>query len=100
MCISNGGNVDGCEYRDNKALLMNENRQLDFIDILSILSFVIGLENLEMNITQNDMDAQTRDINSQAQTLVENALSEIHAHLERQDKRILQIMEAMKIETD
>lgn len=79
---------------------MNENRQLDFIDILSILSFVIGLENLEMNITQNDMDAQTRDINSQAQTLVENALSEIHAHLERQDKRILQIMEAMKIETD
>ena len=79
---------------------MNENRQLDFIDILSILSFVIGLENLEMNITQNDMDAQTRDINSQAQQLVENALAEIHAHLERQDKRILQIMEAMKIETD
>lgn len=70
--------------------------ELTAIDILSVLSFVIGLKNLDLNIDQNDMDAQTRDIDERANKLVGAAIAEIHAHLEAQDK----IMEVLKIEVN
>ena len=73
-----------------------DSKQWDFIDILSILSFVIGLQNLELNIDQNDMDRQTKDINEKADELVSKALSEIHDHLQTQDEKINQILELMK----
>ena len=66
--------------------------------MLCLLSFIIGLKNLDLNIDQNDMDAQTRDIDERANKLVSNAIAEIHAHLEMQDKKINRIMEALKIE--
>lgn len=72
-----------------------DNKQLTFIDVLSILSFVIGLENLELNVDQNDMDEQTRSINKAANELVSKALAEIHQHLEMQDKKIDAIMEVL-----
>lgn len=74
------------------------NGELTAIDILSVLSFVIGLKNLDLNIDQNDMDAQTRDIGEQANKLVGNAIAEIHAHLEMQDKKIDKIMEVLNVE--
>ena len=72
-----------------------ENGQLTAIDILSILSFVVGLQNLDLNIDQNDMDAQTRDIDERASRLVSDALNEIHDHLQRQDEKIDRILEVM-----
>ena len=60
---------------------MNDNGQLDFIDLLSIMSFCIGLLNLELNVTAEDIDNQT-------QTL----LNEIHAHLEEQDNKLDEII--------
>ena len=51
------------------------------IDILSILSFVIGLENLDMNVSQSDL-----------QDIAQNILKEIHTHLEEQDKKLDEIM--------
>lgn len=74
--------------------------ELTAIDILSILSFVIGLKNLDLNIDQNDMNAQTRDIDERANKLVSMAIAEIHAHLEMQDKKMDKIMEVLKIEID
>ena len=73
-----------------------QNGELSAIDILSVLSFIIGLKNLDLNIDQNDMDAQTRDIDERANKLVGAAIAEIHAHLEEQDK----IMEVLKIEVN
>lgn len=64
------------------------NDELTAIDILSVLSFYIGLKNLDLNIDQNDMDAQTRMINEKANELVNSAITEIHAHLEAQDRKI------------
>lgn len=72
-----------------------DNKQLDFLDILNILSFVIGLQNLELNIDQNDMDDQTRTINKAADELVNKALTEIHQHLEMQDNKIDKILEVL-----
>ena len=47
------------------------------LDILTVLSFIIGLENLDENINQSDI-----------QKLAQNILSEIHGHLEEQDRKL------------
>lgn len=68
------------------------NEQLSFIDLLSIMSFCIGLMNLEINITQEDIDNQT-------QTL----LNEIHSHLDTQDNKLDNIiarLEKLEYEKD
>lgn len=76
------------------------NGELTAIDILSVLSFVIGLKNLDLNVDQNDMDRQTRDIDEKANKLVSNAIAEIHQHLEMQDRKLNAIMEVLKIENN
>ena len=72
------------------------NGQLTAIDILSVLSFIIGLQNLDLNIDQNDMDAQTREIDERASRLVNAAISEIHEHLEMQDRKIDHILTVLE----
>lgn len=59
---------------------MNSNEQLNLIDLLSILSFLIALENLGMNISQSDLDDKTKLL-----------LDEIHGHLEKQDEMLQRI---------
>ena len=63
----------------------NTNEQLSFIDLLSILSFCIGLMNLDINITQEDVDSQTQTI-----------LNELHVHLEMQDIKLDNIIERLE----
>ena len=72
------------------------NKELDFIDILSIASFVIGLQNLELNITQNDLADQTKDIDAKADARVNRLLNEIHEHLQEQDEKLSMILERIK----
>ena len=57
------------------------NRQYDLLDVLNILSFVIGLLNYDENLTQNDK---------------QELLEEIHAHLEEQDIKLEEILNACK----
>lgn len=64
---------------------MNEREQLSFIDLLSILSFCIGLMNLDINITQEDVDNQTQTI-----------LNELHGHLEMQDNKLDNIIRRLE----
>lgn len=64
------------------------NKELTFIDILSIASFIIGLQNLDLNITQNDLSSQTKEIDDKADKRVNALLSEIHDHLQAQDRKI------------
>lgn len=66
----------------------SENRQLTWLDLLNVLSFLIGLENLEANLTQSDKQDLQHDMTVTAERL----LTEIHAHLEKQDAKIDEIM--------
>ena len=75
-----------------------EGGELTFLDMVSLMSFIVGLQNLDLNIDQNDMDAQTREIDERASRLVNTALSEIHDHLQDQDHKIDQILEVLKNE--
>ena len=60
---------------------MTENGQLDFLDILSVLSFYIAVLTLDLNVTQNDMIEQTEDI---------------HRHLEEQDIKLSEIINTLE----
>ena len=73
----------------NKNLL---NNNLDFLDLISIASFVIGIENLEENITQGDKQEMMEDLNKQ----IQKVLDEVHAHLESQDKKLDEILRRLK----
>lgn len=65
-----------------------ENGEFTFLDMLTIMSFLIGLQNLDANITQNDMQKSTEKLDK---TLKQN-VSDIHRHLKEQDKKIDYIM--------
>lgn len=71
---------------------MNRDNQLDFLDIISIISFCIALQNLELNIAQEDLDNQTQALDK---TLHEN-VEELHRHLEMQDKKIDNILRILQ----
>ena len=77
-----------------------ENGAWTFLDLITLISFVIGLQNLELNITQNDLQSQTQDINETADKLVKDAIEEIHRHLQEQDRKIEILLERGNNETD
>lgn len=56
------------------------NEKIDVLDMLSILSFYIGIKNLDENINQNDL-----------QEALNKAIEDIHSHLKEQDKRLERI---------
>lgn len=58
------------------------NDGLDFLDIITLLSFVLSVENLEQNLSQNDKQDLQHDLSEKA----EKILKEVHTHLEKQDK--------------
>ena len=68
------------------------NGQLDFLDVLNIMSFVIGLMNSDENLTQNDKQDLMQELNAKSDKLLE----EIHKHLTEQDKKIDSILKEVK----
>ena len=67
------------------------NEQLEFLDILNIMSFVIGLMNYNENLTQGDK----QDLMSALDKQTENLLKDIHNHLQEQDIKIDKLIERM-----
>ena len=67
-----------------------------FIDLLSLVSLCIGLQNLELNISQNDLDQQTKDIDKRVNDEINKALDDIHSHLMAQDKVLKEMQEEIK----
>ena len=67
------------------------NSQFTILDFLNVLSFYIGLLNLNENLNQGDKQDLMQIFNEKADTM----LSEIHSHLEKQDAKIDSIMEAL-----
>lgn len=71
---------------------MNNNKQLEFLDILNIMSFYIGILNLNQNMTQNDKQDLLKELNDKINLL----LQEIHSHLQRQDNKIDEILKKLE----
>ena len=65
-----------------------ENGNLTFLDMLSIISFCVGLQNLDLNIEQQDLDNQTQELDRRLRDVV----NDIHIHLQDQDRKIDEIL--------
>lgn len=68
------------------------NGEYTVLDILGILSFLIGLQNLDMNVDQNDMQELQNTFNKTLNTTV----LEIHEHLEMQDNKLDKILKRLE----
>ena len=72
-----------------------ENGEWTFLDSIAILSYFIGVKNLGLNVTQENLDKQTADFDAIVNNRIEKAISEIHSHLEEQDRKINRILEVI-----
>ena len=79
-----------------KGLGSGDNGEFTFLDTIGIISFVVGLQNLGLNVSQENLDKQTMELKEQVDAKVELALSEIHKHLEEQDRKIDIILEVLR----
>lgn len=75
-----------------KGLGSGDNGEFTFLDILAVVSFLIGFQNLNLNLTQEDKQQLENDFTIKADML----LKEIHEHLRQQDNKIDQILEMVK----
>ena len=65
--------------------MIDENTSnIEFLDILNILSFIIGIKNLNKNLSQG-----------KAADLLSAAVDDIHKHLAEQDKKIELILDIL-----
>lgn len=71
---------------------MTDRGQLNFLDFISIASFVIALQNLDLNVTQEDAQNLQRELSEKTDLL----LREIHKHLEEQDFKLSNIESLLK----
>lgn len=69
-----------------------ENGQLTFLDTINLISFMIGVMNLNENLTQGDKQDLLKTFSQEAERL----LNEIHHHLQEQDEKIDIILEELK----
>lgn len=69
-----------------------DNGEFTFLDIISIISFCVGLQNLDLNIAQEDLDNQTQELDRKLREVVDD----IHAHLKRQDKLLEELRNGIK----
>lgn len=64
-----------------------DNKQIDILDLLNILSFIIGVKNLNENLSQNT-----------AGDLLSATVKEIHDHLSEQDRKIDLILKKLGVD--
>ena len=74
--------------------LLNSNKQFEFLDILNVASFYLGILNLNQNLNQTDKQEIENKLNDSLAAKVQ----EIHAHLQEQDNKINKIMEALHLD--
>ena len=69
-----------------------KNGEWTFLDLVTLISFVVGLENLEYNITQDDLQKVAKEM-EQKQT---DQIMDIHEHLAVQDAKLRQILSILE----
>ena len=75
-----------------KGLGSGDNGEFTFLDIITLVSFYIGIMNYDENLTQSDK----QEIENQLSSKIDLLLNEIHSHLEMQDRKIDFIIERLE----
>ena len=73
--------------------MLNDSNNLDFLDIINIVSFAIAIANYNENLNQSDKQELIHKLDKQTSEL----LSQLNAHLERQDKDIDKILTMLEV---
>lgn len=63
----------------------------DLLDIIQIVSFVVGIQNYRENLTQNDKD----DIMNHLDQQTKDILTEVKAELKRQNEMLEEILDRL-----
>lgn len=71
-------------------------KQLDFLDIVSLMSFCIALQNLDLNISAEDIANSSAEIEKAFNDRLEKALEDIHGHLSVQDTKLNLILHKLE----
>lgn len=62
----------------------NQKNQLSLLDAISIVSFLISLKNLDLNLTQDDL----QKVESELTKGLDEKINDIHRHLSVQDEKL------------
>lgn len=71
----------------------NLDNNIEFLDILTIIGFVIGLKNYEETLTQTDKQDLMKEVDQKTTKI----LKEIQEHLRIQDEKIDKIIKKLNI---
>lgn len=83
-----------------KGLGSGDEGEFTFMDTISLISFMIGLQNLDINVSQTDLQEETKRLDAKVDEKVQLALDEIHKHLKDQDHRLNLIIERLEERND
>ena len=73
--------------------MLNDSNNLDFLDIINIVSFAIAIANYNENLNQSDKQDLIHKLDKQTSEL----LSQLNAHLKHQDKNIDKILTMLEV---
>ena len=73
--------------------MLNDSNNLDFLDIINIVSFAIAIANYNENLNQTDKQELIHKLDKQTSEL----LSQLNAHLERQDENIDKLLTMLEV---
>ena len=73
--------------------MLNDSNNLDFLDIINIVSFAIAIANYNENLNQSDKQELIHNLDKQTSEL----LSQLNAHLERQDENIDKLLTMLEV---
>lgn len=76
--------------------MITKDGQIDFLDIISLMSFCIALENLDLNISQEDIQRSSAEIEKAVNDRLEKVLEDIHGHLSVQDTKLNLILSKLE----
>lgn len=66
--------------------------ELTFLDAISVLSFIVGIQNLDLNVTQQDLQEEGAYLDGMLRLSVKN----LQDHLSIQDTKLNIIMETLR----
>ena len=72
------------------------NGEWTFLDVITLIGFCVGLQNLDLNISQENLDNQTQELDAKLHQVV----NDIHQHLAIQDEKINRILEVIDNDKD
>lgn len=71
---------------------MSKNGELTLLDLISIVSFCVSLQNLELNLDEQDLNRQTQELDKSLKGVVDD----IHNHLSVQDAKLNLILNKLE----